>query len=147
MARVDRRTVDLSAYPDLIVIYLGLRVNAVTGIKKALVNAGGPGGRNCEGVLITQGVIYANCTPAPGKNPGGVGRHWPTATPPTNGGGGGVNPSVLRQAKIVSATFWPHFSPRAIDWLFSTADIGASEAARSLSKVLCCAGNRLTNAA
>jgi hypothetical protein len=36
MARVDRRTVDLSAYPDLIVIYLGLRVNAVTGIKKAL---------------------------------------------------------------------------------------------------------------
>ena len=36
MARVDRRTVDLSAYPDLIVIYLGLRVNAITGIKKAL---------------------------------------------------------------------------------------------------------------
>jgi Domain of unknown function (DUF4188) len=36
MARVDRRTVDLSAYPDLIVIYLGLRVNALTGIKKAL---------------------------------------------------------------------------------------------------------------
>ena len=36
MARVDRRTVDLSAYPDLIVVYLGLRVNAVTGIKKAL---------------------------------------------------------------------------------------------------------------
>jgi Domain of unknown function (DUF4188) len=36
MARVDRRTVDLSAYPDLIVVYLGLRVNAITGIKKAL---------------------------------------------------------------------------------------------------------------
>ena len=36
MARVDRRTVNLSAYPDLIVIYLGLRVNAITGIKKAL---------------------------------------------------------------------------------------------------------------
>ena len=36
MARVDRRTVDLSGYPDLIVIYLGLRVNAVMGIKKAL---------------------------------------------------------------------------------------------------------------
>ena len=36
MTRVDRRTVDLSAYPDLIVIYLGLRVNALTGIKKAL---------------------------------------------------------------------------------------------------------------
>src|SRR5579863_9233970 len=36
MARVDRRTVDLSAYPDLIVIYLGMRVNALTGIKKLL---------------------------------------------------------------------------------------------------------------
>ena len=36
MARVDRRTVDLSAYPDLIVNYLGLRVNALTGIKRAL---------------------------------------------------------------------------------------------------------------
>ena len=28
MAQVDRRTVDLSAYPDLVVIYLGMRVNA-----------------------------------------------------------------------------------------------------------------------
>jgi len=36
MARVDRRTVDLSAYPDLVVIYLGMRVNALTGIKKLL---------------------------------------------------------------------------------------------------------------
>ena len=36
MARVDRRTVDLSSYPDLIVIYLGMRVNALTGIKRLL---------------------------------------------------------------------------------------------------------------
>jgi Domain of unknown function (DUF4188) len=36
MARVNRRTVDLSAYPDLIVIYLGMRVNALAGIKKLL---------------------------------------------------------------------------------------------------------------
>ena len=33
MTRVDRRTVDLSSYPDLIVIYLGMRVNAWTGLK------------------------------------------------------------------------------------------------------------------
>ena len=33
MARVERRTVDLSAYPDLVVIYLGMRVNAFTGLK------------------------------------------------------------------------------------------------------------------
>jgi len=34
--KVDRRTVDLSAYPDLIVIYLGMRVNRVTGLKMLL---------------------------------------------------------------------------------------------------------------
>jgi hypothetical protein len=31
--RVERRTVDLSGYPDLVVIYLGMRVNRITGIK------------------------------------------------------------------------------------------------------------------
>ncbi len=30
---VDRRTVDLAAYPDLVVIYLGMRVNTWAGIK------------------------------------------------------------------------------------------------------------------
>lgn len=29
---VDRRTVDLSAYPDLVVIYLGMRVNSLRGL-------------------------------------------------------------------------------------------------------------------
>jgi hypothetical protein len=32
MATADRRTVDLSAYPDLVVIYLGQRVNSVKGL-------------------------------------------------------------------------------------------------------------------
>ena len=31
--RVNRQTVDLSKYPDLVVIYLGMRVNALTGLK------------------------------------------------------------------------------------------------------------------
>ena len=34
--RPKRETVDLSAYPDLVVIYLGMRVNAITGIKTVL---------------------------------------------------------------------------------------------------------------
>lgn len=34
--KVDRRTVDLSAYPDLVVIYLGMRVNAFAGLKRLL---------------------------------------------------------------------------------------------------------------
>ncbi len=31
--KLQRRTVDLSAYPDLVVIYLGMRVNVLAGIK------------------------------------------------------------------------------------------------------------------
>jgi len=33
MGKVERQTVDLSAYPDLVVIYLGMRVNAWAGLK------------------------------------------------------------------------------------------------------------------
>jgi hypothetical protein len=33
MSKVERQTVDLSAYPDLVVIYLGMRVNAWVGLK------------------------------------------------------------------------------------------------------------------
>jgi hypothetical protein len=31
--RVNRQTVDLSAYPDLVVIYLGMRVNRLYGLR------------------------------------------------------------------------------------------------------------------
>lgn len=31
--KANRQTVDLSAYPDLVVIYLGMRVNRLTGLK------------------------------------------------------------------------------------------------------------------
>jgi hypothetical protein len=31
--RVERKTVDLSGYPDLVVVYLGMRVNRIAGIK------------------------------------------------------------------------------------------------------------------
>jgi hypothetical protein len=34
--KVDRRTVDLSDYPNLVVVYLGMRVNRLTGIKTLL---------------------------------------------------------------------------------------------------------------
>jgi hypothetical protein len=32
-APVNRRTVDLSQYPDLVVVYLCMRVNRITGLK------------------------------------------------------------------------------------------------------------------
>jgi hypothetical protein len=34
--RVNRQTVDLSGYPDLVVVYLGMRVNRLAGIKTLL---------------------------------------------------------------------------------------------------------------
>jgi len=34
--RVDRRTVDLAQFPDLVVVYLGMRVNVLAGIKALL---------------------------------------------------------------------------------------------------------------
>jgi hypothetical protein len=36
MSKVARQTVDLSAFPNLVVIYLGIRVNAWTGLKRLL---------------------------------------------------------------------------------------------------------------
>jgi hypothetical protein len=33
---VNRQAVDLSAFPELVVIYLGMRVNALAGIKTLL---------------------------------------------------------------------------------------------------------------
>ena len=33
MGNVNRQTIDLSGYPNLVVIYLGMRVNALTGLK------------------------------------------------------------------------------------------------------------------
>ena len=35
-SKVERNTVDLSGFPDLVVIYLGMRVNAWTGLKTLL---------------------------------------------------------------------------------------------------------------
>jgi hypothetical protein len=60
---VDRKTVDLSAYPDLVVIYLGMRVQAVKGIK-VLMGLGPQidhaGAARPEGLLhFENGIIYS----------------------------------------------------------------------------------------
>ena len=60
--KVDRRTVDLSGYPDLIVIYLGMRVNTLTGIKTLL--GFGPRitnavGEKPDGLLLHEPIIYS----------------------------------------------------------------------------------------
>ena len=60
--RVDRQTVDLSAYPDLVVIYLGMRVNALFGLKT--VFRLGPGIDSSakakpDGLLLHEQLIYS----------------------------------------------------------------------------------------
>ena len=62
MAKVDRRTVDLSSYPDLMVVYLGMRVNALAGLKTVL----GFGPRiadsvraNPDGLLLHENLLFS----------------------------------------------------------------------------------------
>jgi hypothetical protein len=59
--RPKRETVDLSGYPDLVVIYLGMRVNAFTGIKTLL--GFGPKISNAvaarpDGLLLHENLFY-----------------------------------------------------------------------------------------
>jgi hypothetical protein len=59
---VDRRTVDLSGFPDLVVIYLCMRVNRITGIK-TLIGFGPKISASAEarpdGLLRHETVVYS----------------------------------------------------------------------------------------
>lgn len=60
--KVLRQTVELSAYPDLVVIYLGMRVNALFGLKTII--GFGPRitnavGQKPNGLLLHEPVIYS----------------------------------------------------------------------------------------
>jgi hypothetical protein len=58
----DRRTVDLSQYPDLVVIYLGMRVNILAGLRTLI--GFGPKISNAvaaapDGLLLHETMIYS----------------------------------------------------------------------------------------
>jgi hypothetical protein len=62
MAHLERRTVDLSIYPDLVVIYLGMRVEKLSGVAtlmkfgpkiKAAVDA------KPDGLLLHENIFYS----------------------------------------------------------------------------------------
>jgi hypothetical protein len=63
---VERRTVDLSGYPDLVVIYLGMRVNALAGIR-TLIGFGPKIARSAaalpEGLLVHETLVYSLAPP------------------------------------------------------------------------------------
>jgi hypothetical protein len=61
-AGVDRRTVDLSELPDLVVIYLGMRVRTVGGLAKLArtgrqIRAGVA--QNPDGLLLHENMVYS----------------------------------------------------------------------------------------
>ncbi|MBV9578657.1 MAG: DUF4188 domain-containing protein [Chloroflexi bacterium] len=66
---VTRRTVDLSAYPDLVVIYLGMRVNRPAGLRTLL--GFGPRitdavGRRPDGLLMHENLLFSLIPPHAG---------------------------------------------------------------------------------
>ena len=80
VARVDRRTVDLSAYPDLVVIYLGMRVNAWAGLK-TLIGFGPRISQSVQakpdGLLLHENFLFSLFPPHAGMR-----QYWPrTASP------------------------------------------------------------------
>ncbi len=64
--RPRRLTVDLSAYPDLVVIYLGMRVNRLRGLK-TLLDFGGRISKAVaarpDGLLLHENLIYSLVPP------------------------------------------------------------------------------------
>jgi hypothetical protein len=67
--KVQRRTVDLSGYPDLVVIYLGMRVNTVIGLK-TLVGIGPRIAKSVEsqpdGLLLHENFLFSLLPPHAG---------------------------------------------------------------------------------
>jgi fumigallin biosynthesis monooxygenase-like protein len=64
--KVDRRTVDLSQFPDLVVVYLGMRVNRITGIM-TLMGFGPRISKSAaampDGLLSHETVVYSMFPP------------------------------------------------------------------------------------
>ena len=70
----DRRTVDLSAFPDLVVIYLGMRVNELRGLK-TLFRFGPKIAKSAaeqpEGLLSHENILFSIVPPH-----GGIRQYW-----------------------------------------------------------------------
>lgn len=67
--KVNRRTVDLTGYPDLVVIYLGMRINRIAGLK-TVFGFGPKIARSVEarpaGLLLHENLLYSLFPPHTG---------------------------------------------------------------------------------
>ena len=62
----ERRTVDLSAFPELVVIYLGMRVNELRGLKTLFgfgPKIAGSVAEQPDGLLLHENIIYSLLPP------------------------------------------------------------------------------------
>lgn len=60
--RVERMTTDLSGYPEMVIVYLGMRVNALTGIKTVLglgPQIGKSAAEQPDGLLLHENLIFS----------------------------------------------------------------------------------------
>jgi hypothetical protein len=60
--KVDRRTVDLSQFPELVVIYLGMRVNRLTGLKTLFgfgPKIAASAAARPDGLLLHENIMYS----------------------------------------------------------------------------------------
>ena len=69
MRKVNRQTVDLSGYPNLVVVYLGMRVNVLTGLKPLI--GFGPKIENSvaskpDGLLLHENLLWGLFPPHAG---------------------------------------------------------------------------------
>src|SRR5690348_9673269 len=66
MARVKRLSVDLSPYPDLVVIYLGMRVQSLRGLKTVMSfgpKIAGAVNARPEGLLLHENLLFSLVPP------------------------------------------------------------------------------------
>ena len=64
--KVERRTVDLSSYPNLVVIYLGMRVNRLTGLKTLFgfgPKISASAAAQPKGLLLHETILYSMFPP------------------------------------------------------------------------------------
>jgi hypothetical protein len=68
-SNVNRRTVDLSGYPNLVVIYLGMRVNALAGLKTLMgfgPRIAGSVAARPDGLLLHENFLFSLFPPHAG---------------------------------------------------------------------------------
>src|SRR6266542_2729827 len=102
----------------------------------ALSSRGGKGGRNCDPLIIANGVTDGQFGRSAGANAGGVGTQTPAPLPGAYSTAMS-EPSPLRSCKIASATDSPQEIPT---FFLGPSAIPSRSEAKALSKVACCAG-------